>query len=303
MSRVPHLTATPLGGILALAILAGGATQLTPGAEYANVNDLLVAHDRALVRDLQAYHRGEPEGRGPRAGLHDACSTRRSSTTGSSRTRRPAKKYLADYPDGAGPVAGADRRDDGAAQAGKFPEALGTFKEPDGRRWASPSRRSSPPTSPTPWPRPPPAAGRSTWPDRSTRRCSKRYGESPTSRRRSRTDLTGSTGSASRPRASRSRTSRASRFRLEDLRGNYVLVDFWATWCAPCVAELPRVQAAYAKYHDKGFEVVAVSLDETKPAVVDFARAATSPGGRSTTPPAAATSSRRSASARSRRRS
>ena len=61
--------------------------------------------------------------------------------------------------------------------------------------------------------------------------------------------------------------------RLEDLRGKYVLVDFWATWCAPCVVELPRLQAAYAKYHAKGFEVVAVSLDETRSAVVDFVKA------------------------------
>ena len=61
--------------------------------------------------------------------------------------------------------------------------------------------------------------------------------------------------------------------RLEDLRGKYVLVDFWATWCAPCVVELPRLQAAYAKYKDKGLEIVAVSLDETKGAVVDFVKA------------------------------
>jgi peroxiredoxin len=61
--------------------------------------------------------------------------------------------------------------------------------------------------------------------------------------------------------------------RLDNFRGKYVLVEFWATWCAPCVAELPRLQSAYAKYHAKGLEIVAVSLDETKSAVVDYTKA------------------------------
>ena len=54
------------------------------------------------------------------------------------------------------------------------------------------------------------------------------------------------------------------------LKGKVVLVDFWATWCGPCVAELPNVLAAYKKYHDKGFEIVGVSLDKDKDKLTGF---------------------------------
>ena len=53
-------------------------------------------------------------------------------------------------------------------------------------------------------------------------------------------------------------------------RGKVVLVDFWATWCGPCVAEVPNVLALYEKYHDAGFEVLGYSIDDDLEALEKF---------------------------------
>jgi len=45
-------------------------------------------------------------------------------------------------------------------------------------------------------------------------------------------------------------------------KGKVVLIDFWATWCGPCLAEIPRLKTLYEKYHGKGFEIVGISIDE-----------------------------------------
>lgn len=70
-----------------------------------------------------------------------------------------------------------------------------------------------------------------------------------------------------------------SELKLSDLKGKYVLIDFWASWCGPCRRENPTVVNAYKKYKDKkfkggeGFTVFSISLDRTKDAWVKAIKA------------------------------
>ena len=57
---------------------------------------------------------------------------------------------------------------------------------------------------------------------------------------------------------------------LKDLNGKVVLVDFWATWCGPCLAEIPNMKKMYEKYHDKGFEIIAYSVDREVAELEEF---------------------------------
>ena len=60
------------------------------------------------------------------------------------------------------------------------------------------------------------------------------------------------------------------RIDLAGMRGHVVIVDFWATWCAPCAAEMPVLEGLYASLHGQGLDVVGISQDETAGAIAPF---------------------------------
>jgi peroxiredoxin len=241
-----------------------------PAPVPASVTEVLNAHDRALVRDLEAYLAARPKAEDLEQAYlalfekvieHDWFLDH----------EEQARRYLAASPEGPVRALAQIVATMARAQAGKFTEALEQHQalmaglgKPDQEEFAAQFTDSLAQAAST--------AGAYDVARRVYENLLQRYSDSPTLRQKVHTELNRLAMVGKPAPGVTVKDVQGSTFRLDDLRGRYVLVDFWATWCAPCVAELPRVQAAYQRYHDAGFEVVAVSLDETKTAVLDFAR-------------------------------
>ena len=256
--------------VIGFALSASRAGADGPAATARSVSEIQAVHDRALFRDLAAYAAKNPKADDVDLAFmalfdkvieHDWFADHEAT----------ALRYLADRP--AGPVRSLAQivATMARAQAGEYSQALARFKElmnglgkTEQEEFAA-NFTDSLATSAI-------GAGEYAVARQTYQSLLDRYGENPTLRQKIKDDLT-RLDKVGKPVPDLSaRDVDGKPFRLDSLRGKYVLVDFWATWCAPCVAELPRMQAAYAKYHDRGFEVVAVSLDETKSAVTDFVK-------------------------------
>ena len=234
------------------------------------VAEIQATHDRALIRDLVGYVDKNPKADDVDQAFmalfdkvieHDWFAGHED----------VAKRYLTERPEGpvrnlAQIVATMAR-----AQANDFSTALARFQElmkglgkPEQEEFAA-NFTDSLASAAT-------GAGEYTVARQVYQSLLERYGESPTLRQKIRNDLARLDKVGKPVPELVGKDIKGDRFQLTSLRGKYVLVDFWATWCAPCISELPRLQTAYGKYRDLGFEVVRVSLDESKAAVTDFVK-------------------------------
>jgi peroxiredoxin len=262
-----------LKGLLALSVMAGAPARAEGPQESslpASVAELQQAHDRALLRSLVAYIAAKPKAEDvdqaylalfDKAIEHDWFLE----------NEEPARRYLASYPDGPVRALAQIVATMARAQAGQFAEALQEYQalmaglgKPEQEEFAAQFTDSLAQAAST--------AGAYDVARKVYETLLQPYGESPTLRQKVRDDLNRLAMVGKPAPRLVVKDIEGNTFRLDDLRGRYVLVGFWATWCAPCVAELPRVQAAFARYREAGFDVVGVSLDESKAAVVDFAR-------------------------------
>lgn len=65
-------------------------------------------------------------------------------------------------------------------------------------------------------------------------------------------------------------TINGTNIELKDFQGKYVLIDFWGTWCGPCIDEIPNLKKAYNEYNSKGFEIIGIATDDNATRVKDF---------------------------------
>ena len=258
-----------LGIIPALVVLFAGVAVAQQPA-LANVSEILNQHDRALIRDLGAYLKQNPKADDRDQGFA-ALFNKAIEHDWFADNEEAALRYLKNDPDGPVKALAQIISTMARAQAGHHDEALTRYLElmkglgkSDQEDFATSFSETFATSAIT--------AGEFAIARQIYQTLQERFPDSPGLHDKAARELArlDKVGKAAPSFEAQDLAGKA--VRMESLRGKYVLIDFWATWCAPCVGELPRIQEAYRKYHDAGFDVLSVSLDETRIAVADFVK-------------------------------
>jgi peroxiredoxin/predicted negative regulator of RcsB-dependent stress response len=236
-----------------------------------NVAEIQAKHDRAFIRELSDYLRQNPKAE-DRDQAYAALFNKAIEHDWFGEAEEQGRQYLNSDPEGPVKALAQIILTMGRAQAGQFDEALKRFRElmqgigqNEQEEFAASFADNLATAAIT--------AGEFGIAREVYTALLSRFSDSPNLRQKVQRDLK-RLDKVGKPALSfTSEDINGKAVRLDAYRGKYVLIDFWATWCAPCIAELPRLQAAYRTYHDAGFEIIGISLDESKTAVVDFARA------------------------------
>lgn len=256
---------------LALGFLASTAAgALAQSAGSGGVAEIQNRHDRALVRELSEYLIRNPKAE-DREQAYAALFNKAIEHDWFAEQEEAANRYLKDEPDGPVRALAQIIATMARAEAGQYPEALERFKElmaglgsSDQEEFALSFAETLASSAVT--------AGAIDAARQTHQALAEAFPDSAEIRQQVEAE-TNRLNLVGRPLTNvEAQDLSGKTFRLSSLRGKYVLVDFWATWCGPCLVELPRIQEAYRKHHEAGLEVVSVSLDETRSAVVDFVK-------------------------------